>query len=91
MFSSGFYKALPGLIIGLSVGLFAVISATFPEGSTYEQYHKIMGIISIIICIAVILMGVIAKLYGQPISFLYNCLLSGTIGLVVTGVLLYDI
>ncbi|MFK5947447.1 MAG: hypothetical protein QM500_01595 [Methylococcales bacterium] len=90
IFSSGFYKALPGLVVGFSVCLFAVISASLPLESSYEQYHRIMGVLSLIICISVILFGVIAKLYGQPTSFLYNCLLSGAIGIVVTAGLLYE-
>jgi DMSO reductase anchor subunit len=86
-FTAETYALMPGLIIGLSGGLYGVLIGLLYESKNIEQYFKIISFIMILICIGSIIFGVVASFYDQPESAVYDFIGVGVIGLIIFSVL----
>lgn len=81
------YAVLPGLIVGSAGGLYGVLVGLLINSKNFRQYFVVMTIAALIICIAVIAFGVIAIVYDQPRTFVYDFVYTGLLGMfVVIGV-----
>lgn len=86
-FTAEVYAVLPGLIVGSAGGLYGVLLGLLFNSKNIRQYLVIMTIVTLIICIAVIAFGVIAMVYDQPGTILYDFVSTGLLGMfVVIGV-----
>lgn len=85
------YIIMPGLIVGLSVGLFGVLTGLLVESKNFKKYFYIMTILALFVCFGAIIFGVVADIYDQPGSVFFDFSLAGGIGLVIVAGLWYGL
>jgi hypothetical protein len=81
------YSVMPGLVVGSAGGLYGVLLGLLINSKNIRQYFIIMTIVTLLICLGVIAFGVIATVFDQPGTILYDFVSTGLLGMfVVIGV-----